>query len=170
MNAALPETVDVWRMVQTGRSFQGNLPLAAMPRLRGSLDKAEGSAQFEVDFGKDDIGISYLHLRAEAGLPLVCQRTLDPFVFPVRIDARLGLITREAEEAGLPAGYEPLLITDGNLHLADVIEDELILALPVVPVKPGAAPIEQTWGADAAPKAAKPNPFSVLQQMKATKK
>ena len=46
-------------------------------------------------------------------------------------------IEDESEEAALPPGYEPLLIADGQVNLADVIEDELILALPVVPLKPG---------------------------------
>ena len=55
-------------------------------------------------------------------------------------------IEDESEEAALPQGYEPLLIADGQVNLADVIEDELILALPVVPLKPG-EPLE--WHDDA---------------------
>jgi len=49
-----------------------------------------------------------------------------------------------------------------------VIEDELILALPVVPVKPGSAPAAHSWG-EPEPvheEEAKPNPFAVLKNMK----
>jgi uncharacterized protein len=112
-----------------------------------------------------------LQVRAEAALPLICQRTLEMFAQAVRIDTRLGLIRQEADEGGLPAGYEPLLTSDGVLRLADVIEDELILALPVIPVKPGAAPIDHSFGdADEPPETAKPNPFAVLQKIKVSKK
>jgi len=136
-----------------------------MHRLRGSLASAEGDVRYEAEFGKDALGVAYLALNVEAGLPLVCQRTLEAFVFKVSVDQRLGLIADEREEAALPPGYEPLLVTDGALSLADVIEDELILALPVVPLKPGApldwndpSPVE----ADEKP----PSPFAVLGTLK----
>lgn len=170
MNAALPETVDAWRMVQARRLFQGSLRLATMSRLRGSLAATDGVVTFDLEFGRDDLGVPFLHARADAQLPLTCQRTLETFALPVHIDTRLGLITQEADEAALPTGYEPLLTGDGALRLADVIEDELILALPVVPVKPGAVPPVHAWTDSEEPQAAaQPNPFAVLQKIKASR-
>jgi uncharacterized protein len=167
MSLALPERVDASRMVQARRSFQGTLPLASLGRLRESLAAAEGEAVYDLEFGRDELGIAYLAVRVDAELPLTCQRTLEVFRQPVRVDQRLGLIESENEEAALPADYEPLLIADGHVNLADVIEDELILALPVVPLKPG-APLE--WqDAPEAPEAAdeeKPNPFAALAKLK----
>lgn len=167
MSAALPERVDVARQVQARRTFEGSLPLASMQRLRTSLASDGGEARYALEFGKDGLGISYLALRVEAGLPLVCQRTLETFAYRVAIDQRLGLIASESEEAALPEGYEPLLVPeDGQLDLADVIEDELILALPVVPLKPG-APLE--WkdpSADDSVGEQRPNPFAVLGTLK----
>ena len=176
MNAGLPETVDAWRMVQSRRLFEGNLPLTSMPRLRESLHEASlaagvGSVIYTIEFGRDDLGVANLWLRAEAGLPLTCQRSLEPFDFSVRVDTRLGLIESESEEAGLPPGYEPLLVENGQVRLADVIEDELILALPVIPLKPGVEPIDRAWGAEESEEPVeKPNPFSVLQNLKVSKK
>jgi uncharacterized protein len=168
MSQALPEIVDAWRMVQSGRHFQGRLPLAALPRLATDLAATHGDVVFDLEFGKDDLGIAFLHVRASVALPLTCQRTLEVFDFPVQIDSRLGLITREEDEAGLPAGYEPLLTADGALRLKDVVEDELILAVPVVPVKPGTEHVQQSWGSgvEEAETPAKPNPFTALKQMK----
>jgi len=168
MSATFPETVDAWRMVQARRQFEGSIPLATMPRLRGSLAATNGAADFQIEFGKDDFGVASLQAHIEAGLPLTCQRTLETFVLPVRIDAKLGLITREEDEAGLPAGYEPLLTSDGAVRLADVVEDELILALPVVPVKPGTEFAAQHE--DAESPSSGPRPFEVLKKLKAAKK
>ena len=166
MSQALPERVDVARQVQAQRTYEGVLPLATLRRLGGSLASGTGEVRYAVEFGRDALGVSYLGLRVEAGLPLICQRTLDLFAYPVVIDQRLGLITEEAEEAALPPGYEPLLVTDGQLSIADVIEDELILALPVVPLKPG-APLEWKDPADTASGAEEAvNPFAVLGALK----
>lgn len=166
MSIALPESVDVARQVQGRRTYEGSLPLTSMPRLRDSLASVDGEVRYAIEFGKDVFGISWLWLRADAGLPLVCQRTLDVYVQRVSIDQRMGLISREEQEASLPEGYEPLLVPDGRLVLADVVEDELILALPVVPLKPG-APLE--WSdepAAAEVEEERPNPFAVLGALK----
>ena len=172
MNAALPETVDAWRMVQARRSFQGSVALASMPRLKGSLCSTDGAVTYDIEFGRDELGVANVWVKADAGLPLVCQRSLEPFVLPVHVDAKLGLIVSESEEAALPPGYEPLLVQDdGKLHMADVIEDELILALPVVPLKPGVEPVERSWAVeDEVESPKKENPFAVLQKIKVSKK
>lgn len=166
MPQALPDRVDIARQVQARRIFEGTLPLAAMRRLCGSLACTEGAARYTVEFDKDGFGISCLALRVEADLPLICQRTLERFAFHVSIDERLGVIAQESEEAGLPPGYEPLLAPGGELSIAEVIEDELILALPVVPLKPG-TPLE--WKDPSAPDEADEqplNPFAVLGTLK----
>ena len=138
-----------------------------MRRLAADLAAAEGDVRFDLDFGTDEFGVAFLHVRADAGLPLTCQRSLDTFVLPVAVDTRLGLIASEADEAGLPSGYEPLLTTDGQLRLAEVIEDELILAVPQVPVKPGTEHVEKTWSGTAEPVLEEPrNPFAALQAIK----
>jgi uncharacterized protein len=165
MSVALPERVDASRMVQARRSFQGKLPLAAFGRLRESLAaveegaNVEGEADYDLEFGRDELGVAYLAVRVDADLPLTCQRTLEVYSQPVHVDQRLGLIAEESEEAALPPGYEPLLIADGAVSLADVIEDELILALPVVPLKPG-APLE--WRDEGDVEESEPNPFAAL--------
>lgn len=157
-------------MVQGRCAFRGSLPLAAMPRLRESLAASYGDVVFDLEFGKDELGVAQLRVRAEAALPLICQRTLEIFALPVVIDTRLGLIAQEEDEAGLPADVEPLLTSNGLLRLADVIEDELILAVPVVPVKPDTSPQRQVWSdAVESQDAVTDNPFAALAKIKTAK-
>ncbi|MFT3792391.1 MAG: YceD family protein [Rudaea sp.] len=166
MNHSLPELVDPWRMVSARRTFAGRLPLAAMKRLAGGLADSVGEIEYELDFDKDQAGVSGVRVRASTALPLICQRTLERFEYPVEIDARLGFIVNEEDEAALPAGYEPLLLDPAGLHPADVIEDELILALPVFPVKPGTQEMQHEWKEANEVEAAKPNPFAALKNVK----
>ena len=166
MSLALPERVDASRMVQARRSFHGKLPLASLKRLRGSLAADDGVADYALEFGRDELGVDYIALHVDTELALTCQRSLEIYRQPVHLDQRLGLIRDESEEAALPPGYEPLLIPDGEINLADVIEDELILALPVVPLRPG-EPLE--WNdapADEPAENEPPNPFAVLAKLK----
>ncbi len=169
MSSALPVVVDAWRMVTSGRIFEGRLPLASMSRLGESLAGRDGDCEYRVEFGRDEFGVAYVDIQADVALPLICQRTLECFELPVRIEQRMGLIRDEAEEPALPPGYEPVLLSeDGRLHPADLIEDELILAMPVVPVKPGTEAIEPQWSADEEEEAehARPNPFATLSALK----
>ena len=162
--SALPETVDAWRMVAARRTFEGSLSLRDLPRLRDSLAAEGGTVRYAIEFGRDEFQVAYLGLKVEAALPLLCQRTLEVFEQPVSIDERLGLIAKESEEAALPPGYEPLLTETGELNLADVVEDELILALPVVPMKPGLEEEETVY--EAAPPDGAGNPFAALASLK----
>ena len=93
-------------MVSARRSFEGMLPIAAMTRLRETLANTDGTVRFELDFGRDSLGTDYLDVHAEASLTLTCQRTLEPFAWPVAVHTRLGLIRLERDEAGEDDGHE----------------------------------------------------------------
>lgn len=162
----VPETLDAWRLVTARRGVEGRVPLSTLQRLKSSLVDAEGTVEFSIDFDRDALLVPYAELRVQGGLPLLCQRTLRRFVLPVQIRQRLGLIRDEAEEAALPEGYEPLLMpADGMLRTLDLVEDELILAVPVVPVMPGSEAVEQDWSPEPEEQE-RANPFAGLSALK----
>lgn len=155
-------------MVAARRSFAGSLPIHGMTRLQDLLADASGDAVYTLDFGRDELGTAYLAMHVQAPLSLVCQRTLEPFILPVTLDTRLGLISDESEESGLPPGYEPLLVKDDRVDMAAVIEDELLLAVPLVPVSPESdlPAIAQDPRGDVEVEAPRENPFAVLRELK----
>ena len=153
-------------MVAARRTFEGALPLSTMPRLRDSLVDTEGDARVEIDFDTDALRVPYIELRITAKLPLECQRSLQRFAYPVRIVQRLGLIRDEADEEALPEGYEALLVGEnGLLRPAELVEDELILAVPVIPVAPGTEAVERDWTASEE-EVQRASPFSGLSALK----
>ena len=162
----VPEAVDAWRMVAARREFEGRIPLATMVRLRDSLLQPEGDARYVLAFGIDALKVPFAELRIEAELPLECQSSLQRFLLPVQLVQRLGLIRDEADEAALPPEYEALLVeADGMLKPAELVEDELILALPVVPVSPDAEAVERDF-APTAEETAQASPFAALVGLK----
>ena len=157
-------------MVAARRSFQGALPIASLRRLAEVLAGTNGEVRYELDFGRDEFGTAYVDVRVQAPLELTCQRSLEPFVLLTGVDARLGLIRSEREESSLPPGCEPLLIAeDGKLNLSDVIEDELLLAVPLVPVNPESSLPEDVVDPGTEAFVAEDradNPFAVLRELK----
>lgn len=169
MSAVLPESVDAWRMVTQRRVFEGVVPLRRMPRLVASLVDDEGEVRYALEFGRDEFDVGFLEIRVEAGLPLLCQRTLERFVQPVALSQRLGLLREEAEEDALPPGYEPVLLdAEGQLRPLELVEDELILALPLVPVSPDAEAID-TEAPPSTDEVEAASPFAALSALKQRK-
>ena len=154
-------------MVNARRCFDGQVSLAELNRLHGLLVDAEGQCSYALEFGRDDIlQVSYVQLTLETVLPLVCQRSLKRFLYPISSVQRLGLIRDEADEASLPEGYEALLVPeDGQLKPLDLVEDELVLAVPLVPVSPDSELVERDWE-PTAEEVAKVNPFAALASLK----
>lgn len=158
-------------MVAARREFAGRRPLSSFPRLREALFDDAGEVAYALSFGRDALQVPYVELSLEAVLPLQCQRTLRRFGLPVSLVQRLGLLRAgedegEAAEAALPPGYEALVVAvDGAIHPADLVEDELILAIPVVPVSPGSESVERDWPV-AAGEEAQANPFAALAALK----
>ncbi len=162
----VPELLDAWRMVVAGRGVAGRVPLSSLERLRDSLHDAQGEVVFALDFDTDSLKTPYVEVRVDAELPLLCQRSLQRFLLPVNIVQRLGLIRDEADEAALPEGYEPLLMPgDGMLNAVELVEDELILAVPVVAVAPGTEAMERDWPPEE-DELQSANPFSALAGLK----
>ena len=167
MSANVPELLDAWRMVAARRRFDGVLPLSAMKRLQGSLVDNDGEVRYSIEFGRDDVlQVPYAELTIDTALPLQCQRSLQPFLLPVKLVQRVGLVRSEEEEAALPPDYEALLVPeDGMLRPADLVEDELVLAVPLVPVAPGSEAVEGDWPATEEEQL-KASPFAALAALK----
>lgn len=172
MSAPLPERLDAERMVAARRAFHGSLPVASMKRLAEALANDGGEVEYDLEFGTEAPGIRCLAVHAATRVALECQRSLETFEHPLEVDVRLGLIEHERDEAALPAGLEPLLLEEGMLHPAQVIEDELLLALPPFPVKPGTEAEPKTWDGERWTSAQpddperKDNPFAILRELK----
>jgi uncharacterized protein len=89
-----------------------------------------------------------------ATLRLRCQRCLDEVEVPVHARIELALIRRDEDALDLPEHLDPWLVTEERLDPLDVIEDELLLAVPVIPRHPlgscGSDALERAEPADSA--------------------
>ena len=154
-------------MVAARRRFDGQVDLAKLTRLQGLVADTEGQCTYALEFAHDDIlRVSYVELSIDTALPMICQRSLQRFLLPVSMVQRLGLIRSEEEESSLPEGWEPWLVPeDGMLRPLELVEDELVLAVPVVPLSPDGEAVDKDW-APTEEEISKANPFAALAALK----
>ncbi len=120
--------------------MRGWVALRRMGRLVRSLCDAQGRVDVELHFDRDAQRIPFVQGRVQARLTMICQRCLEPMEVRIERDLLLALVRSEAEVERLPAKYEPLLITPAPMAVAGIVEDELLLALPIVPLHAAGEP------------------------------
>jgi uncharacterized protein len=114
-------------------AFAGSVPLAKLPRLAASLAETSGSLQVELQATRDADGQGWLHGEIRGRLPLTCQRGLHAFDWDCDVALSLALVETESEEAKMLKETDAYLVEDDELPLRDLVEEEVLLALPLVP-------------------------------------
>ncbi|GBE09831.1 hypothetical protein BMS3Bbin12_00827 [bacterium BMS3Bbin12] len=140
MPRRLPEHLDPLRRVEQGAVLRGWVALRRMERLARSLCDVQGRVDVELHFDRDAQRIPFVRGRVQARLTMICQRCLEPMEMRIERDLLLALVHSEAEAGRLPAKYEPLLVTPAPMDVAGIVEDELLLALPIVPLHAAGEP------------------------------
>ena len=107
-----------------------------MPRLTPLLASSEGEAAFTLEFDRDQERRARVRGHVQAALPLLCQRCLQQMLLQVDAKFQLSPVSGPREAEMLPAEYDPLMLDEQSLHMLDLIEDELILAIPPAPRHP----------------------------------
>jgi uncharacterized protein len=136
MSLEYPDFIDPNKAAEGQRTFSGTIPLSRMERLKPYLCKDSGDARFSAQFDKDSLVGVRIQIEVQAALWLTCQRSLDPYLEHVDRSTVLGVIADISDESLLPDGYEAVLTEHGKLSFLNMVEDELILALPTIPRNP----------------------------------
>ena len=126
--------IDGLEFARTGSKLQGALPVAGFLRLRDALRTNKGMVQYELLGVPEEQGRPALRLRVGGELQFVCQRCLGALAFPLHIDVSLLLAATQAELDAEPLAAEgPERIVAGReMPVRDLVEDELLLAMPLV--------------------------------------
>lgn len=127
--------VDVALLADAAAQVDLSVPLAGLERLTPLLLSPQGIATARIGFSRD-AGQVVADVQAEATLQLRCQRCLGQFALPVDSRSRVALVTDESKAASLPEELETVLAVDGRMRLRELVEEELLLAVPAVPRHP----------------------------------
>ena len=171
-----PTRLDVAAFAKDAGSLEGQTPLASLERLSDSAhpdarpaaaDMAHWTVQGEsrpVRGGQPEV---WLHVAAQARVSLICQRCLAPIETPLDAQRSFHFVSDENTAAQLDADSEDdVLAMTRSLDVIALVEDELLLALPLVPRHEECPqPLPMAHGDDEADEVA-PNPFAALAALK----
>jgi len=161
-----PLIIDSAEFAREHGSLSGEIELRSLGRVLGSVQSRDGTIRYQLHGSVDRFERPVLRLQVAGSVELLCQRCLKPFGFVIDSDSRLTLFGSEADIDTAAEQDEELdgLAGQHEQSVVDLIEDEILLALPLAPKHEVCA---SDGNSDSVAK--KPNPFAVLQQLKVNK-
>lgn len=167
--------IDSLKFAREHERLAGGLEVARLERLREDLYDAAGSVDFTLTGALDDKGRPVLQLGIVADLRLRCQRCLGPVAFPMTTSTTLVLASEERDFESAELDGLEAVPASRQLRVRDLVEDELLLAMPMVPrhadeacggrAEPAGDPVEPESATDD-DGGGKPSPFAVLTALK----
>ena len=167
----LPNTLDVRKAAVRGVSVSGVLKALDLQRFRPLLAGDEGAVQVHLTFSRDEESRHLVNVAVAVDVIVTCQRCLEPMPAHIASENTLAIVWSDEQAAHLPRHLDPLIVDEEACNLWELVEDELILAMP--PFSYHAADeckqIETGFPAEPDDKVEgveNPNPFDVLAQLK----
>lgn len=147
--------------------WEGTFAPAELERLEESLAGPEGELRYRISTALDRQRRKVVSCIIEGFVFLTCQTSLEAFRHEVSIDDRLVLVDSEAELPPIEeeSDAEDYLVADEPLDIRDLVEDAVLLSLPMVPRKPGLG--EAPGGGESVPREA--SSFAALAGLKRRK-
>jgi uncharacterized protein len=124
---------DLAGLAQRRVVLEGTIKLASCERLKALLNSDEGSVEAKLVFSKGHDDLLLMQLQCDARLELICQRCLKPVVHEVSEQVDFAIADNEASLALVPQGVDLIALQGDRFQPAALIEDELIVSLPLVP-------------------------------------
>ncbi|WP_244815561.1 DUF177 domain-containing protein [Caballeronia sp. Lep1P3] len=181
--------LDIYDFAENKRQAAGALRVSQMPRMLAEVPaeapeddtvftwQGEGSTQPELQDDGTEAPQPYLRLAVHGSVWLTCQRCLSPYSQHLDVDATYRIVATEEEADEYPLDEDEIEVIVGSrqFDLVDLIEEELLLSLPLVP-KHSVCPevhesllsgsVEGEAEESGEEEAEKPNPFAVLEKLK----
>ena len=126
---------DAFVFAKEGRVLEGTLAVSSLERLHDLLTEVTGEINFRLQGFKSEHGELMLHLTVSGVIPLACQRCLKAILFNLDVDNLLEIVPEGSDmsQDELEDDTRDFLPVAGELNLAELVEDEILLLLPVAP-------------------------------------
>lgn len=168
-----PLQLDVQAFAKAGVRLEGEWPAQSLPRFAEGGDASAWPAVRYAVAGDTQSVLGadaeiWLSLQVQAEAEAVCQRCLKPVRLPLRLDLRTRFVRDEDQAATLDAELdEDVLVLSRRFDLREWVEDELLLALPIVPMHEQCPePLPLGSEAEEEPLSAPEHPFAALAALR----
>lgn len=168
----VPQSIEPRKFAQLGVSLKGSLPVDKLHRLQDAVLSID-SAMAELEFSVNDHREKTMNGTVSVTLQRQCQRCLEPVELKLDCTVALAAIWSETEAPDLSEAVEPWIVETETADLYSVLEDEVILALPIVSYHDNDCVSSELYQSGPVVKEGegevKQNPFQILEQLKKPK-
>lgn len=170
MQNRLPLTIDPIKAAQKRLDYTGVYLAKNAGRLSESVEYVNSDIHCSLSFGYDEQKLCVIAVDADVEVTLICQRCQQPFVSRIHVENKFSPVKSDAQIEALPEYYEPAMLNEfGEVDILALVEDEIILSLPIAPVHDSkhceVSEAELVFG-EIPTEEGKPNPFAILASLK----
>lgn len=165
-----PGLIDTREFARLSLECEGRSPLASFKRLASMLCDTGGELNYRLRGSLDEHGKAAIELEIDVDVRVVCQRCLGELELPLRVRNRLRLIDQApewtAEAAEFESNAEDEIVSSPALDVQALVEDEVMLALPLAPRHEHCELAHGEGGRGGPGEMARESPFGVLARLK----
>lgn len=171
--AQIPAYVDVRKVFDQEAEFSGPVDLDRLPRFSDCLATTQCQIWANLRFCINDTGRRVILGDISATAEVTCQRCLEPVSIDLRDEIKLAVLDNEEQLDSLEGRWDPWITEDPKIQLASLVEEQLMLCLPLVSYHPDPNCVEalgykqpQSAADTEESGAGTENPFAVLKVLK----
>ncbi len=169
--SSIPHFVDARKFAQQEGKIHGQLALSELSRITSVAVDSDGVVDVDIDFTIDDHGYFVASGTINTEFSVVCQRCLGALPVSISSNVNVAITRDEADAKLLPKSLDPWVVDSENADLYELIEEEILLELPMAPYHDYECVPETMFSSgELIQETKKTNPFSVLEQLKGSPK
>ena len=128
--------IDPWRFTKEHQTLNGKLENSLFSRLNESVHALKTAVSYKIDGEVDSINQPIINGDAQIDVELICQRCLEPFLYTLRASFTWIPVHNEEEaeekDENCHEFVSAILVENNSIDLINELEDELLLALPII--------------------------------------
>ena len=133
LNKSLPDQLKLFNFAKKEISLSGLYQISDFPRITEIASNKKDNVRVELSFYLKNNKTPCVDGIIELDIVLTCQRCLDDLSIALKIDFNLAFVRNDQQSEELDSHYEIYVIEEEELATFDLISDEILLSIPMVP-------------------------------------
>jgi uncharacterized protein len=134
MQSEQPQSINPLRLAKNKEQIKGSLSFDSLTRLEDILLDNHGQVQYSLSFDFDGSGICLIESYIDTAVLLQWQRCLKSVIIEIQKSSVFGVYKDSDEFKKLEDNYEPCQLDEEFILVEKLVEDELLLAIPLIPL------------------------------------
>jgi uncharacterized protein len=133
LNKSLPDQLKLFNFAKKEISLSGLYQISDFPRITEIASNKKDNVRVELSFYLKNNKTPCVEGIIELDIVLTCQRCLDNLSIALKVNFNLAFVRNDQQSEELDSHYEIYVIEEEELATFDLISDEILLSIPMVP-------------------------------------